>query len=124
MGVKVWKGAWWLFIDHKGRRKSRRVGTGNPGKKAANLAAVQIQAKLASGDASVFEETRAKALTLQECAEGWLKNYVGVQRKPGTAEKYDMILRKHWFPPLGRLPLTGLTRERIKGCSLTSWAES
>ena len=40
--------------------------------------------------------------------------HVGAQRKPGTAEKYEMILRKHWLPRLGRLPLTGLTRDHIK----------
>jgi hypothetical protein len=30
MGAKVreWKGARWLFIDHKGKRKARRVGVG------------------------------------------------------------------------------------------------
>ena len=44
MGVKVktWKGAWWLFIDHEGQRKARRVGVGKPGKKAADLAATKI----------------------------------------------------------------------------------
>ena len=102
MGVKVkaWKGAWWLQINHKGRRKSKRVGVGKEGKKAAELAAVQLQAKLASGDTGVFEEASARAVTLQEHAESWLRNYVTVQRKPGTAEKYEAILRKHWFPPL------------------------
>jgi len=76
MGVKMRerRGAWWLIIDFKDQRKAKRVGEGKQGKKAAELAGVQIQAKLASSDASVFDETRAKALTFQEHAEGWLKN--------------------------------------------------
>jgi hypothetical protein len=28
-----------------------------------------------------------------------------------------MILRKHWLPRLGRLPLTGVTRDHIKTMS-------
>src|SRR5262249_6418104 len=84
------------------------------GKKAAQLAATQIAAKLASGDTSSLFQTPTKALTFQEHADAWLKSYVEVQRKPGTAEKYNAILRKHWFPTLGSLPITSLTREHIK----------
>ena len=31
MGVKVkhWKGAYWVFINHRGRRKAKRVGEGD-----------------------------------------------------------------------------------------------
>src|SRR5262245_2403962 len=115
MGVKVRErnGASWLFINHRGRRKAKRVGIGKEGKRAAQAAAVQIAAKLASGDSAIFEDTSTKAPTFQEFAESWLRNVV-VQRKPGTAEKYEMILRKHWVAILGQLPLTALTRERIK----------
>jgi len=93
--VRARNGAWWVYVDHQGRRRANRVGTGKAGKRAADAAAVQIAAKLASGDTTVLEDRRATALTFQEHAEGWLKNYVVVQRKPGTAEKYEMILRKH-----------------------------
>jgi integrase len=51
MGVRVRekvKGSkvYWLFINHHGRRKAKRVGD----KKAAELAATKIRAKLAEGD--------------------------------------------------------------------------
>ena len=57
MGVKVreHRGALWLFIDHDGKRKARRVGAGKVGKKAAELAAVKIQARLAEGNLSALE---------------------------------------------------------------------
>lgn len=37
MGVKVkeWKGAWWVFVDHQGRRKAKRAGPGPRGRKLA-----------------------------------------------------------------------------------------
>ena len=65
------------------------------------------------GDTALLEEARAKARTFAEFTEDWLK-HVEAQRKPGTSEKYEMILRKHWRPGLGRLPLTGVTRDHIK----------
>jgi len=102
-----------LFINHRGRRKTKRVGTGKEGRRAAKTAAEKIQAKLALGDTALLEEARAKARTFAEFTEDWLK-HVEAQRKPGTSEKYEMILRKHWLPGLGRLPLTGVTRDHIK----------
>src|SRR2546422_8622488 len=37
VGVKAkeWKGAWWVFVDHQGRRKAKRAGPGSRGKKLA-----------------------------------------------------------------------------------------
>jgi len=76
MGVKVkeHRGAWWLFIDHKGNRKARRVGEGKAGKKAAELAATQIAAKLANGDTSPLR-TPAAAQTFEEYATHWLETH-------------------------------------------------
>jgi integrase len=62
----------------------------------------------------MLEETREHALTVAAFAEGWLKHHVVIQRKPGTAEKYEMVLRKHWLPALGRLPVRGVTQDHIK----------
>jgi hypothetical protein len=58
MGVKVkeWKGAFWIFINHQGQRKAKRVGTGPARKKAAELAAIKIQARLVEGETTIFRE--------------------------------------------------------------------
>ena len=34
MGAKVREkdGAWWVFVNHQGRRKAKRIGVGKPGK--------------------------------------------------------------------------------------------
>ena len=63
MAVKVreWKGAWWVFVDHEGRRKAKRVGVGRTGKRAAETAAEQIQARLTLGDWSPLETTAPAA---------------------------------------------------------------
>jgi integrase len=116
MGVKVRErnGAWWVFVDYKGRRKAKRVGSGQEGRKAARTAAEKIQAKLALGDTTVLDERRERALTVAIFVEDWLKHHVTLQRKPATTERYEMVLRKHWLPALGRLPLTGVTRDQIK----------
>src|SRR5262245_38663545 len=96
--VKERKGAWWIYVDYKGRRKAKRIGVGKAAKKAADLAAIQIQAKLASGDVSVFGDTRKPEQTFQEFAERWLATDVALRLKPATQENYRTGLVKHWFP--------------------------
>ncbi|MBI3455457.1 MAG: site-specific integrase [Candidatus Rokubacteria bacterium] len=116
MAVKVRdrKGAWWLFVDYKGRRKAKRVGVGPAAKRAAHTAAEKIAARLALGDTSPLDETREKPTTFAEHAESWLKSYVAVQLKPSTQDMYETALRKHWTPTLGARPLTAITREQVK----------
>lgn len=55
MGVTIRerKGAWWIFINHQGSRKAKRVGVGAPAKKAAQYAAQQIRARLALGQSAL-----------------------------------------------------------------------
>ena len=68
MGVQVkeWKGAWWIFVNHKGRRKAKRIGKGEEGEKAATAAAEKIQARLVLGDLSPLEKPRPREITLRE----------------------------------------------------------
>ncbi|HUP36870.1 MAG TPA: site-specific integrase [Candidatus Limnocylindria bacterium] len=116
MGVKVkhWKGAYWVFINHRGRRKAKRVGEGDKAKRAAQRAAEIIQGKLASGDVSALEESRGRIRTLKDFAEEWLSAAVLLHCKPATQENYRVALRRHWLPALGALPLSSVTRERIR----------
>ena len=89
MGVKVREkvkgsGEWWLFINHQGRRKAKRVGTGRSGKKAAELAALKISARLAEGDTAPLDPpsapTPVTALpTFNEYAERWLETVGSVR---------------------------------------------
>jgi len=119
MAVKVRerKGAWWLFIDHQGRRKARRVGVGTKGRKAADLAAIKIQARLAeggdlNGGLSGLDPTPAP--TFAAYSQRWLDGVASVRCQPTSVEQYRMRITSRLNPGLGDLPLTAITRERIK----------
>jgi integrase len=115
MGVRIRErdGAWWIFVCHQGRRKAKRIGPGDAGKKAAKEAAGKIQGKLALGDVSALEPTE-KPLTLQAYADQWLKVYAHVHCKPGTIQNYERFLRRHVYPTLGDVSLNRLTRAQVK----------
>ena len=115
MGVRVRErdGAWWLFINHQGKRKAKRIGTGKPGKEAAKEAAAKIQAKLALGDLSALESNE-RLLRLREYGERWLTVYANVHCKPATVSNYERLLELHVYPSLGDLPLVNVTRAHIK----------
>ena len=51
MAVKVrdFQGAWWIFIDHNGVRKAKRIGPGKLGKQAAERAKRELDARLVLG---------------------------------------------------------------------------
>jgi len=90
MGVKVRErdGAWWLFINHKGQRKARRVGKG---KQAAELAATKIAARLAEGGPLVLEQEKPPHVvaTFAQVAEEWLHKYPALHAiRPATLDNY------------------------------------
>jgi integrase len=119
MGVKVkeWKGAHWLVVVHKGKRKRKRVGTGRAGKKAAELAATKIAAKLAEGDLSVFDTPKptGPALTFATVAEEWLRKYPLLHAvRPSTMDNYRSFTDRHLLPFFGNRPISGITPELIE----------
>jgi integrase len=121
MGVKVreWDGgrggklAWWIFIDHQRKRKAKKIGTGPEAKKQAEEAARVIEARLVMGDLGVFEPPPV-ALTLEQFSELWRQDYVQRNLRHTTSEKYEEVLRLHWLPKLGQLPLRKLSRQHIR----------
>jgi integrase len=116
MGVKVRekvKGSkvYWLFIDHASKRRAKRVGD----KKAAELAATQIRAKLAEGDISALSPAPALVPTFAEYAEQWLCSVAAVRCQASSVEQYRHRLTMRVLPHIGALPLSAITRERVKG---------
>ena len=86
MGVKVRErnddpGAWWLYISYHGHRKAKRVGFGPKAKKAAEAAAVQIQAKLAQGELSCFADASERL----EHALDAIRNAIDLDPKQASA---------------------------------------
>jgi integrase len=125
MGVKVknWRGAYWVFVNSGGKRKAKRVGEGKAGKRAAELVATKIQAKLADGDRSVFAPDPAASPTLRAYAEHWLRSEAALRLKPITIERYTSVIQRHLVPAFGEVQLRDLTRTAVKG-QLAVWLKS
>jgi integrase len=117
MGVKVRSrgnnNAWWIFVDHAGHRKAKKIGTGKRGKELAEAAAVKIQARLLDGDLGIFE-SRPAPVTFKDYAERWMTGVAALRCQPGTIEEYRRRLDLRLLPSLGALPLTAITREKVK----------
>src|SRR5262245_47758248 len=95
--VKLHRGAFWLFIDHQGKRKAKRVGTGKAGKVAAELAAAKIAARLAEGGSLELEAAPAvRVPTFKDVAEAWPAWYQGLYpTKHNTARNHASAIRTH-----------------------------
>lgn len=110
MGVKIKKrnGAWWVFIHYRGQRKAKRVGT----KKAAELVALRIQARLAEGDARPLKsvDDGPGPITFKAYATAWLANHAEQACKFSTVRIYKANLQRHVFPVLGAKRLGSLNR--------------
>ncbi len=117
MGVKIrqWKGAWWIFIDHQGMRKAKRIGVGEPAKKAAKQAAQQIQARLALGQPAF--QSQKSGMTLERYAAVFLER-IEHTRKHTTFDDYKKLLDRDILPTLKLLDLQDITREKVKALAL------
>jgi integrase len=112
--VKEHRGAWWLFIDHQGRRKAKRVGVGKAGKKAAELAAVKIEARLAEGDTAILDTAPASP-TFGEFAKEWLERYPLLQRvRDNTMQNHRSFITHHLIPHFGPTLITGITSTSVE----------
>jgi len=114
MGVKVRErpkgsGIWWVFIDHQGRRKAKRVGD----KKTALEVAKKIQAKLILGDVGITDH-KTQVPRFKDYAESWLYGYIKGLRRQSTFERYQDVLGRYIYPALGKRPLDEIKRGEIR----------
>jgi len=114
MGVRVREkiegsGIFWVFISHKGRRTSRKVG----GESAAKDAANKIQARLTLGKAAFGEKAKLPAPTLERYFKRFEANYKGTL-KPSSWLSYEGSLRIHILPELGKYRLDEITKPMMK----------
>lgn len=114
MGVKVKEkversGVWWIFINHKGRRKAKKIGRD---KKRANEVAAKIEAKLTLGDFNLDDEEK-KVDAFSEYAKRWLKTIPAIN-KTSTVNDYEGILKKHINPVFGPMPVDKINKLMVK----------
>lgn len=104
MGVKVkfYRGAWWVFVNHHGRRRSKMVGD----EAAARAVARQIRERLAAGDLGLVAKDGP---TFQVYATEWLTTGEGA-RKRSTHRFYSFNLALHIIPAIGEKRVAALKR--------------
>jgi integrase len=111
MAVKVRRrnNAWWVFIDHKGKRKAKRIGTS---KSAAEEVAGKIEAKLKLGDVGILDEHPSRPFDAY--CERWLTTYVKTHCKLSTRTRYESVAWLYLLPRFGSRDLTKIGREEMK----------
>jgi integrase len=94
MSVKVrfHRGTWWLFIAHRGRRRSKKIGD----KATALQVARQVRERLQLGDLTLLG---SDSETFEAYATRWLKDGEAA-RKASTHRFYDFNLTLHIIPTL------------------------
>jgi len=115
MGVKVREkfkgsGEWWVFINFRGKRASKRIGT----RRAAKEAAAKIEREIALERFNLATPAEARPVTFEKYAEGWLAGHVKANLKESTYVGYERLLKNHVYAVLGNRPLGEITREEIK----------
>jgi len=101
-------GIWWLFIDHQGKRKSKKIGKD---KRLAREVAKKIEAKLTLGEFQL-EKLKPECPTFKEYAEIWL----GLPHdwKESTWNNYKDNLRLHAYPVFRNCRLNEISRKDLK----------
>jgi integrase len=112
MGVQVREkppgsGVWWVFINHNGKRKAKRVGKEETALKVAE----KMQAKLVLGELDLSKKD-SQCPTLKEYAEMWLS--LPHDWKQSTRESYKDNFNLHVYPVLGKHRLDEIKRKDLK----------
>jgi integrase len=115
MAVKVRErpkgsGEWWVFIDHQGNRKAKKIGRD---KKLAQEVAKKIAAKLTLGDMGITEDKPIIPL-FKDYAELWLHGYIKGLRRHSTFTRYQDILTRYIYPAIGGRLLSEIRRGEIR----------
>jgi len=114
MGVKVrqkikGKGQpWWVFISHKSKRTSRKIGD----KRAAQVVASKIREQLSTGDFKI--DDKKSVPTFKLFADGFMGTYSKLNHKESTRDSYRDVLRIHINPVFGDKRLDEIERKNIK----------
>lgn len=118
MGVRVREkvkgsGVWWVFINHNGRRKAKKIGD----KALAQRVAKQIEARLVLKQFDIEGDENRSPL-LQDYAALWLETYVRPLRRPATFERYTEVFNRYIKPQLGNVPVTEIRRADVRNLFL------
>jgi len=102
-------GVWWIFINHLGRRTSKKVGT----RRNAEKVAENIEARIKLGKEFVGESKRLVP-TLAEQYKSYERTYLNTALRSTTQSSYESNYRVHILPTLGHRRLNEITRAQVK----------
>lgn len=111
MGVRVREkvkgsGIYWVFINHKGKRRSKKIGD----KKTANSVASGIREKLNRGDLGILKQ---KCPTVATYGREWLTSPLKDWEET-TLRNYETIFRLHIKPHLGSSHVDEVRRKHVR----------
>ena len=107
--VKRLRGSWYIVVDHKGLRKTRKVGGTL---EFARKIARQVEERLIRGELGILNQDTDSPL-FSAYAERWLRDH-GHDIQPSTKRSYEQLLRLHVTPQFGQKPLNKITRDDVK----------
>ena len=104
---KKGSGEWWVFINHKGKRRSKKIGS----KKAANAVKREVEIRLAKGDLGLLKEKKPSLASFG-------KKYVNEPDRPwaaNTRTNYKRLFNNHIKPhAIGKMPLDQMAMHHVK----------
>ena len=103
-------GIWWVFINHQGKRRSKKIGRD---KRTALEVAKKIEAKLTLGEFGLDDES-GRDILFGDYAMQWLEGYVANALKYSTYRGYKIALNRHILPVFRNCPVKSITRDEIK----------
>lgn len=104
---KKGSGIWWVFLRHKGSRKSKKVGD----KKTAEQIAKTMNAKIALEEFGLNNEP---GKTFGEYARVWRDTVIPVTCKQSTQQDYKSLLKKHILPHFGKMEVAKIKKLTVK----------
>jgi len=117
MGVTVREkkpGEWWVFVNHRGRRTSKRIGD----KRQAEKIAKDLRAALARGDLGLLADAdTAPVLTFGAYADRYLRDAEHTLKR-STWMDYESNVKLHLKPAFGNRPLGQIARAEVKQLAL------
>ena len=99
-------GEWWIFINHQGKRKSKKIGD----KRTANKVAKEIRERLAKGDMGML---KVKCPTVSQYGQEWLDSPLRGWADT-TRTNHSGVFELHINPTLGSKPLGEIKRKDVK----------
>ena len=114
MGVKVREkvkgsGAWWVFVHHRGRRTSVKVGS----KRAAEKVAEEIEARITLGK-SPLQQRRPTTPRLEDYWNHFKATYLSTAVRDSTRASYQHNFKNHILPDFGSQPLDQISVSQVE----------